>query len=229
MPPLGIGLIGCGFIGRFHSAAIRDLGRRGLLDIRHAAVCDLDETRARSFAEITGAPLVTTDARELIASPEVNIVYVCVPTAGHKAVSPRGCGARQACLLRETPGRNASRRRGDACGRRKRGRRAGVGLILRHSPILTVLKSLTADPTIGRLMAIFFRDDQFFPIQGHYAERLAQRSRPRWRRYSPRALDPRRRCPPLVRRRSNRCSRHDPQLRRPRRRGGPCNRPPGIR
>jgi predicted dehydrogenase len=49
------------------------------------------------------------------------------------------------------------------------GVRAGVGLILRHSPILTVLKSLTDDQTIGRLMTIIFRDDQFFPIQGHYA------------------------------------------------------------
>ena len=45
---------------------------------------------------------------------------------------------------------------------------AGVGLILRHSPILTVLKSLTEDPALGRLMTIIFRDDQFFPIQGHY-------------------------------------------------------------
>jgi predicted dehydrogenase len=44
-----------------------------------------------------------------------------------------------------------------------------VGLILRHSPILTVLKALTEDPTLGRLMAIVFRDDQFFPIQGHYS------------------------------------------------------------
>ena len=45
----------------------------------------------------------------------------------------------------------------------------GVGLILRHSPIFTVLKSLTEDATLGRLMAIAFRDDQFFPVQGHYA------------------------------------------------------------
>ncbi|HET8944619.1 MAG TPA: hypothetical protein VFO59_07545, partial [Dehalococcoidia bacterium] len=43
-----------------------------------------------------------------------------------------------------------------------------LGLILRHSPILTVLKSLMEDATLGRLMAIVFRDDQFFPIQGHY-------------------------------------------------------------
>src|SRR5688572_30228515 len=82
--PLGIGLVGCGFIGRFHSIAIREIIRRGLLDLRYPAVCDLEEQRARSFADVTGAPLVTTDARELIAAPAVDVVYICVPTAGHK-------------------------------------------------------------------------------------------------------------------------------------------------
>ena len=168
MPSLGIGLIGCGFIGRFHSAAIRDITRRGLLDIRYAAVCDLDETRARSFADITGAPLVTTDARELIASAEVNVVYICVPTAGHKPlvleIVARGkhvfCEKPLAATLPDVEEMLAAVENA--------GVRAGVGLILRHSPILTVLKSLTEDPTIGRLMTIVFRDDQFFPIQGHY-------------------------------------------------------------
>jgi predicted dehydrogenase len=32
-----------------------------------------------------------------------------------------------------------------------------------------VLKELTGDSSLGRLMAIIFRDDQFFPITGHYA------------------------------------------------------------
>jgi predicted dehydrogenase len=49
------------------------------------------------------------------------------------------------------------------------GVRHQVGLILRHSPIFTVLKELMADPKLGRLMAVLFRDDQFFPIESHYA------------------------------------------------------------
>jgi predicted dehydrogenase len=168
VPSLAIGLIGCGFIGRFHSAAICDIIRRGLLDIRHAAVCDLDEARARAFADITGAPLVTTDARELIASPEVNVVYICVPTSAHKPLvletAAHGkhvfCEKPLAVALPDVEEMLSAVENA--------GVRAGVGLILRHSPILTVLKSLTEDPTIGRLMTIVFRDDQFFPIQGHY-------------------------------------------------------------
>jgi len=47
--------------------------------------------------------------------------------------------------------------------------RAAVGLVLRHSPILTVLHELMQDATLGRLMTVVFRDDQFFPITGQYA------------------------------------------------------------
>ena len=50
MSPLRVGLIGCGFIGRFHSRALRGLIRRGLVDAEYAAVCDIVEERARSSA-----------------------------------------------------------------------------------------------------------------------------------------------------------------------------------
>ena len=84
MAPPRIGLIGCGFIGRFHARAFRGLIRRGLIDAEYVAVCDLDEGRARAFAEIADVPFVTTEAARVIDSPDVDVVYVCVPTAGHK-------------------------------------------------------------------------------------------------------------------------------------------------
>jgi predicted dehydrogenase len=165
---LGIGLIGCGFIGRFHSTAIRDIIRRGLLDLRYAAVCDLDEPRARAFADITGAPLATTDARELIASPDVDVVYICIPTAGHRSLVLEAAARRKHIFCEKPLAATLPAVEEMLAAVETAGVRAGVGLILRHSPILTVLKSLTDDPSIGRLMTILFRDDQFFPIHGHY-------------------------------------------------------------
>ncbi len=86
MSTLNVALIGCGFIGRFHSWALRGLIRLGLVDARYAAVCDLEENRARSFAEAAGVPWVTTSATEVIDSPDIDVVYICVPTAGHKGL-----------------------------------------------------------------------------------------------------------------------------------------------
>jgi len=166
--PLGIGLIGCGFIGRFHSIAIRSLIKQRLIDARYVAVCDLDEHRARSFGDVTDAELVTSDPHEVIDSPSVNVVYVCVPTAGHKELVLRAA-ERGKHVFCEKPLATSLADVEEMVGAVDRaGVKTGVGLILRHSPILTILKSLTEDPTLGRLMAVLFRDDQFFPIQGHY-------------------------------------------------------------
>lgn len=168
MTSLGIGLIGCGFIGRFHSIAIRYLIKEGLVDGRYVAVCDLDEDRARSFGDVTGAELVTADPREVIDSPDVNVVYVCVPTAGHKELVLRAAERGKHVFCEKPLATNLEDVKEMVAAAGRAGVKAGVGLILRHSPILTVLKSLTEDPNLGRLMTIVFRDDQFFPVQGHY-------------------------------------------------------------
>ncbi len=167
--PLRIGLIGCGLIGRFHSRAIRGLIRRGLVDAHYAAVCDLNEDRARSFADAAGVPWVTTSAYEVIDSPDIDVVYICVPTASHKELVLRAA-RRGKHIFCEKPLAATLPDVEEMVGSVERaGVKAGVGLILRHSPILTVLKSLTDDPSLGRPMVIVLRDDQFFPVQGHYA------------------------------------------------------------
>lgn len=165
---LNVGLIGCGVIGRFHSTAIRGISRLGLLDINYAAVCDRDEKRARAFAEVANVPFVTTDPHELIDSPDVDAVYVCVPTASHRALVLRTAGRGKHVFCEKPLATSLADVEDMVSAVERAGVRAGVGLVLRHSPVLTVLKSLMEDFTLGRLMAIVFRDDQFFPIQGHY-------------------------------------------------------------
>ena len=168
MSPLRVGLIGCGFIGRFHSRALRGLIRRNLVDVEYAAVCDVSEERARSFAEAAGVPNVTTDALEVICSRDVDVVYICVPTAGHKELVLRAAqrGKHVFCEKPLAVGLDEVEEMVSAVS--AAGVKAGVGLILRHSPVYTVLRALADDPSLGRLMAIIFRDDQFFPVQGHY-------------------------------------------------------------
>jgi predicted dehydrogenase len=43
-----------------------------------------------------------------------------------------------------------------------------VGLVLRTSPIYTVLHDLMQDPALGPLLTAHLRDDQFFPVRGSY-------------------------------------------------------------
>jgi len=166
--PIGIGLIGCGFIGRFHSIGIRSVIKRGLVQAEYRAVCDLDLDRAQSFADSASVPHVSSDWRDVIDSPDVDVVYVCVPTAGHKELVLRAAERGKHVFCEKPLATNLVDVEEMVAAVDRAGVHAGVGLILRHSPILTALKALTADPDLGRLMTIVFRDDQFFPIQGHY-------------------------------------------------------------
>jgi predicted dehydrogenase len=165
---LRVGLIGCGLNGRFHSTAIRAIARREVLDITYTAVCDLDPTRANSFADVTGARAYE-DPHALIDSPDIDAVYVCVPTAYHKDLVLRAASRGKHVFCEKPLATNLADVEEMVAGVEKAGVKAGVGLVLRHSPILTVMKDILDDPTLGRLMAVIFRDDQFFPIQGHYA------------------------------------------------------------
>ena len=140
----------------------------GLLDADYLAVCDADEERARAFASAARVERFTTDPSEIIRSPEINVVYITVPTAAHKRLVIEAAGAGKHIFCEKPLATNLADVEEMVEAVDAAGVKAGVGLILRHSPILTVLKSLTEDPTLGRLMVIVFRDDQFFPIQGHY-------------------------------------------------------------
>ena len=163
-----IGIIGAGFIGRFHARGVHGLTKLGLADARYVGVCDRVEERAEEFARIAGLDFWTADAEELIASDEIDTIYICTPTAGHKELVLRAAAAGKHVFCEKPLARTLADAREMFAAVQQAGVRHQVGLILRHAPIFTVLKELMSDPELGRLMAVFFRDDQFFPIGGHY-------------------------------------------------------------
>ena len=163
-----IGIIGAGFIGRFHARGVHGLIRLGLADANYVAVCDHVPERAESFARIAGIRWHTTDPDELIASPTIDTIYICTPTAEHKPLALKAAAAGKHIFCEKPLARNLADAQEMYDAVRSAGVRHQVGLILRHSPIFTVLKELISDPSLGRLMTALLRDDQFFPIQGHY-------------------------------------------------------------
>jgi predicted dehydrogenase len=164
-----IGLIGAGFIGAFHSKAIRGLIRAGLVEAEYVAVADVDADRAEEFARLAGVPFVTSDVEALIADERVNTVYVCTPTAQHADLILKAAAAGKAIFAEKPLATNLADARRIVEAVEAAGVPAQVGLVLRHAPIFTVLRELMRDPALGRPMTVIFHDDQFFPISGHYA------------------------------------------------------------
>jgi UDP-N-acetyl-2-amino-2-deoxyglucuronate dehydrogenase len=164
-----VGLIGAGNIGRFHARGLHGLTRMGLVDATYVAVCDRDPERAEQFARIAGLQFWTSDPDELISSPDINTIYVCTPTGEHKALVLKAAAAGKHVFCEKPLARTLADAREMYDAVRAAGVRHQVGLVLRHSPVCLVLKEMMSDPQLGRPMAVCFRDDQFFPIQGHYA------------------------------------------------------------
>lgn len=79
-PRLKIGLIGLGRLGRVYA---RDLSTR-LAETRLTAVADANAELAASIAEEFDVPRSYTDARELMADPDVDAVVIVSPTHTHR-------------------------------------------------------------------------------------------------------------------------------------------------
>ncbi len=78
--PLRAGIIGTGFIGPVHLEALRRLG------VPVTAVCDLPD-RVRGFADRFGIARAFGDYRELVHSPDVDVVHICSPNRFHGEMS----------------------------------------------------------------------------------------------------------------------------------------------
>ncbi len=162
---LKVGFIGCGHIARFHARNVRDaIGRHGI-NAAYDAVCDLDRARAEAFADIAGCSLVTTDANAVLDACDV--VYICTETAAHGDLVA-GAVARGRHVFCEKP---LAPTLGEAETMASAVLDASVthqvGLVLNFSPVYRVLEDLMQEDW-GVLLSAHMRDDQYFPIFGHY-------------------------------------------------------------
>jgi predicted dehydrogenase len=85
---VGIGIIGGGLMGREVASAI---GRWFVLEnfpvrAELIAVCDVAEKQREWFRQIPTVKVITADYFELLASPDVDVVYVAVPHNLHEAI-----------------------------------------------------------------------------------------------------------------------------------------------
>lgn len=72
-------IIGTGGIAHAHAEALHTLRDR----VELVAVVDLDESRARAFAEQYGAASVYADAAALLAGEHLDLVHICTPPQTH--------------------------------------------------------------------------------------------------------------------------------------------------
>jgi UDP-N-acetyl-2-amino-2-deoxyglucuronate dehydrogenase len=158
-----VGIIGCGFIGRFHSFMLFQAERLGHLAFERALAYDADPKRTEEFERWGWRAAKSLD--ELLEG--VDAVWVCVPTAYHLEIVERAAEAGVAGIFCEKPlGRDLEEAQkvraaaGDVPTQ--------VGLVLRTAPPFRVAKALVESGRLGKLQTVMFRDDQYVPVMGQY-------------------------------------------------------------
>lgn len=159
-----VGIVGAGFIGTVHSFALRALGKAGLVDARVTQVLDRDRERAESLARHHGAD-VPAGLSELLDA--VDAVWVCTPTGRHLEIVAAAAERGRAVFCEKPLARTHDEAQRVAAALRRVPHQ--VGLVLRAAPVFARLVAEIRSGRHGRTMVAVFRDDQFFPIQGHYA------------------------------------------------------------
>jgi predicted dehydrogenase len=103
-PPLRIGLIGYGFMGRAHANAIHQVGhffksvRRPVLQ----AVCGRNEGNLVEFAKAWQVKSCETDWRKLVARNDIDAIDICTPNDSHMEIA-LACVRHGTRILCETP------------------------------------------------------------------------------------------------------------------------------
>jgi len=152
-PVLGIGLVGYGAMGKAHSYAyaaaprIRPLPCRPRLRVVSGRTRDRVERAAAQF----GAERFTTDWRELIDAPDVDIVDICTPPGAHAEVIEAAAQSGKAIICEKPLAADWE----DACRAAAAVRRTpvknAIGFNYRRLPALSLMKRLIAEGRVGAI------------------------------------------------------------------------------
>ena len=90
-----LGFIGTGSIAHAHGDAYRKMGDR----IEYVACCDLNEERAKNFAEKYGFKKYYTDYKQMLAENQFDAVEVCTWNSAHAecTIAALNAGANVKC------------------------------------------------------------------------------------------------------------------------------------
>lgn len=164
-----IGFLGSGLIAWAHGIGLKAMIDGGVLDAAITVAYDLEPRRAERFLETLGAPGATAVTDPADVAAHADAVYICTPTASHRGGVDAALAAGRAIFCEKPLDRDLARATATVEAVAAAGVPSQCGLVLRSAPVFRALRDLVESGTLGDPMAAVFRDDQFFPTQGHYA------------------------------------------------------------
>jgi 1,5-anhydro-D-fructose reductase (1,5-anhydro-D-mannitol-forming) len=144
------GIIGCGDVCEVKSGPA--LYKAGGSELR--VVMRRDQERAADFARRHGVPRYTTNADEVIESPDVDIVYVATPPGEHEAYALRVARANKPCYVEKPMARSAAECRRMREAFEGAGQKLFVAYYRRALPRFLEVQRRLAEGALGHLLAV---------------------------------------------------------------------------
>jgi predicted dehydrogenase len=150
---LGIGVVGCGFMGRTHSNAFGRVNR--FFDLEYqpvlTAVCARNVASAEAFAENWGFTSFETDWRKLIARADVDLVDIASPNDTHAEIAIAAAAAGKMVMCEKPLGRNAAESEKMAAAVESAAVPNMVWYNYRRVPAVMLAKQLVDEGRLGRI------------------------------------------------------------------------------
>jgi len=152
MEKVRCGVIGTGTWGNVHAETYSTHHRASL-----AAVCDVDEARARKAADQWGARKVYTDYREMLRDPEIDAVAVVTPDFAHREPIVAAARAGKHIIVEKPLATTSQDLDQIADAVTKAGVKFMVDFHNRWSPPLVVARNDIENGVIGELVSAYVR------------------------------------------------------------------------
>ena len=151
---IGIGVIGMGWMGEVHSRSYRAIPDRfhdSGIQPRLIVCADPVEVRAQTAQRRFGFERWTSDWRDVIADPAVEVVNVAAPNGLHHEINRAAAEAGKHILCEKPVGKEPRETRASAAAAQAAGVLTFVGYNYRWAPVVQYARQLIADGKLGRL------------------------------------------------------------------------------
>lgn len=166
MSPLGVGVIGAGWVaGEYIRAA------SGSPETKLVGICARNERSARDKAAECGAKCdIFTDLGKMLAHPDIDIVVVATPPNVHREQAVAAAEAGKHLVLEKAMSTTLEDARAIRDAVAKAGVKSVVSFVLRWNPLFEIIKTQLADNAIGN---VFLGEVDYFHGIGPWYKQFA--------------------------------------------------------
>lgn len=161
---INVGLISVGWMGKVHTraySAVPQLYPELGVQTRLVQAADTSPERVQYAMDVLGYESGTTDYREVLANPDIDVVSICAPNFLHAEMGKAAAQAGKAFWIEKPVGRSADETLEVAEAAAQAGVTTAVGFNYRSAPALEYARSLIAEGKLGRITNVrgaFFAD-----------------------------------------------------------------------